>query len=96
MIEFMHKILANGHVKVAPDLCKDEECWYLPIFGVYNPQKQGQVRAVFDSLATFQGVSLNSVLLSGPDLTNSILGVLLRFRRETVAISVDRTNVLLF
>ena len=68
----------------------------MPIFGVYNPQKQCQVRAVFDSLATFQGVSLNSVLLSGPDLTNSILGVLLRFRRETVAISVDRTNVLLF
>ena len=32
---------------------------------------------------------MNSVLLQGPDLTNSLLGVLLRFRRELVAVSVD-------
>ncbi|XP_053387241.1 uncharacterized protein LOC123539924 [Mercenaria mercenaria] len=89
MVGFMTKILVNGHAEVAPVLGEDEECWFLPIFGVYNPKKPGHVRAVFDSSSTFKGVSLNSVLLTGPDLTNSLLGVLMRFRRESVAISAD-------
>ncbi len=44
---------------------------------------------VFDSSAPYQGISLNDVLLSGPDLNNTLLGVLLRFRKEQVAISAD-------
>ncbi|KAI3351107.1 hypothetical protein L3Q82_005671 [Scortum barcoo] len=39
--------------------------------------------------ARFEGVSLNEVLLPGPNLTNSLLGVLLRFREEPVAIIAD-------
>lgn len=34
-------------------------------------------------------MSLNDVLLTGPDLNNSLLGVLLRFRREAVAVIAD-------
>lgn len=44
---------------------------------------------VFDSSAQFGGVSLNDVLLSGPDLNNTLLGVLLRFRREKIAVMAD-------
>jgi hypothetical protein len=33
--------------------------------------------------------SLNNVLLTGPDLSNSLLGVLLRFRREMIAVTAD-------
>ncbi|XP_062592785.1 uncharacterized protein LOC134254258 [Saccostrea cucullata] len=44
---------------------------------------------VFDSSAIYQGYSLNSTLLQGPDLTNNLLGVLLRFRKERVAITGD-------
>lgn len=44
---------------------------------------------VFDSSAQFDGVSLSEVLLSGPDLNNTLLGVLLRFRKEPVAITAD-------
>ncbi len=68
---------------------EDEECWYLPIFGVYHPQKPGQIRVVFDSSAQHQNISLNNVLLSGPDLNNSLLGVLLQFRKDRVAIMTD-------
>jgi len=44
---------------------------------------------VFDCAARFAGVSLNDHLLQGPDLTNGLLGVLLRFRRGRVASSAD-------
>lgn len=86
MFTFMQGILENGHAEVAPPI---QERWYLPIFGVYHPKKPNQIRGVFDSSAKHCGVSLNDVLLSGPDLLNSLLGVLMRFRREPIAIMTD-------
>ena len=71
-VEFMQKILDNNHAELAPTLKEGKECWYLPTFGVYHPQKPGQIHVVFDSSAQFDGVSLNDVLLSGPDLNNSL------------------------
>lgn len=88
-LTFMGKILDNNHAGVAPELSDGEECWYLPLFGVYHPKKPDQIRGVFDSSAKFKGVSLNDVLLSGPDLSNSLLGVLIRFRKEMVAVTAD-------
>lgn len=89
MILFVRKMLDQGHAEVAPPLLQDEESWYLPLFGVYNPHKPGKIRVVFDSSAHYQGVSLNSVLLHGPDLNNSLLDVLLRFRMDAVAVMTD-------
>ncbi|XP_067373332.1 uncharacterized protein [Channa argus] len=86
---FMKKIFDLGHAEPAPPLNKEKECWYLPIFGVYHPRKPGQIRVVYDSSATHEGISLNSVLLSGPDLNNTLLGVLIRFRKEPVAVTAD-------
>ncbi|XP_052062914.1 uncharacterized protein LOC127702663 [Mytilus californianus] len=88
-LTFMSKILDNNHAELAPPLDEHEECWYLPLFGVYHPKKPDQIRGVFDSSAKCNGVSLNSVLLTGPDLTNDLLGVLLRFRKEMVAVTAD-------
>ena len=87
--DFMQKMLDNGHAEKAPNLRDDEEFSFLPIFAVYHPRKPGQARVVFDSSAQFRGSSLNEVLLTGPDLTNSLLGVLLRFRQEPVAVVAD-------
>ncbi|XP_061170947.1 uncharacterized protein LOC133180435 [Saccostrea echinata] len=88
-VEFMDALFKNHHAEIAPPLQNGEECWYLPLFGVYNPKKPNKIRVVFDSSAKFEGKSLNDVLLTGPDLTNSLLGVLLRFRREKVALIGD-------
>ena len=52
-------------------------------------KKQDQIRGVFDASAKFQNISLNDVLLQGPDLTNNLVGILLRFRKDMVAISAD-------
>ena len=88
-VQFMSKVLNNKAAEVATPLPVDKEVWYLRIFGVYNPQKLDQIRGVFYSSAEYQVVSLNGVLLSGPNLTNSLLGILLRFRRNAIAVSAD-------
>lgn len=55
-------------------------------FLVYTPN---QVRGVFDSSAVYEGHSLNKVLMTGPDLTNSLIGILLRFRQDRYAVIAD-------
>ena len=43
----MKRLMDNGQAEIAPLLIRDEECGYLPLFGVYQPQKRDQVRVVF-------------------------------------------------
>lgn len=61
---------------------------YVPHHGVYHPRKK-TLRVVIDCAATFGGTLLNKELLQGPDLTNTLLGVLLRFRQGSVAFMTD-------
>ena len=49
--------------------------WYPPHHPVLNPSKPEKVRRVCDAAAKFQGSSLNSHLLSGPDLMNNLVGI---------------------
>jgi hypothetical protein len=57
--------------------------WFLPLHSVTNPNKPGKVRVTFDD------TSLNDHQLTGPDLANSLLGVLLHFRKERITIQGD-------
>ncbi len=88
-LSFMDKMFKNGHAELAPPLSEREEQWYLPTFGVYHPKKPNQIRVVFDSSARHNGVSLNDVLLTGPDLNNTLVGVLIHFRKEAIAFTAD-------
>ena len=63
--------------------------WYLPIFPVTNPNKPGKVRIVWDAAAFAHGVSLNSVLLKGPDLLSSLLAILIQFRERRIGLTGD-------
>ena len=90
--EFMSKILCEGYAEQVPeeDLQRtDGRVLYIPHHAVYHPRKPNKISVVFDCAATYQGVSLNDTLLQGPDLTNSLMGVLLRFRQEKIAIMGD-------
>jgi hypothetical protein len=60
--------------------------WVFSLHSVTNP---GKVRVTFDAKATTHGTSLNDHLLTGPDFANSLLGVLLRFRKERITIQGD-------
>lgn len=87
---FMDEIIARGDAERVPEEDIDKApAWYIPHHGVYHPQKPGKIRVVFDCSAKYQGMSLNDHLLTGPELTNNLLGVLYRFRRGPVAIMCD-------
>ncbi|XP_062550626.1 uncharacterized protein LOC134215453 [Armigeres subalbatus] len=58
--------------------------WYLPIFPVFNPNKPGKVRIVWDAAAAVAGTSLNSVLLKGPDHLEPLPFVLHKFRERSM------------
>ena len=83
--KFVMKLIDAGYARKARITSEDEQCWYLPHHAVYHPAKL-KIRVVFDCSAEFEGVSLNSQLLQGPDLTNHLIGVFLRFRKEVIAI----------
>ena len=88
VLDFMRDIIENGNAERAPKL-QGEECWYLPLFGVYHPKKKDRIRVVFDSSAKYQGISLNDALITGPNLINNLVGVLMRFRQEKIAVTAD-------
>ncbi|XP_072934920.1 uncharacterized protein [Epargyreus clarus] len=63
--------------------------WYLPHFAVTNPNKPGKLRLVFDAAARANGKCLKDVLLDGPDLLQSLNGILFRFKARRVALTAD-------
>lgn len=85
----MQRMFDNNKQRLLHHSRTRRERWYLPMFGVYHPKKPNKIRVVFDSSAQHHGVSLNNVLLTGPDLNNSLIGVLVRFCREAVAFMAD-------
>ena len=70
-----------------------EKIWYLPHHPVQNPNKPGKIRRVANAASKYRGQSLNSNLLTGLDLLNSLLGKLLRFREHPVAILADIESI---
>lgn len=88
----MEENLGKGYAHLVPitDLTNSEgRTWYLPHQPVVNPLKPEKIRIVFDCAAPYMGESLNSQVHQGPDLTNNLLGVLLRFRENRVALMGD-------
>ena len=89
-MNFMKDIITRGDAeKVPEEELNNHPVWYIPHHGVYHPQKPGKIRVVFDCSARYQDTSLNDHLLTGPELTNSVVGVLCRFRKGPVAVMCD-------
>ncbi|XP_064632518.1 uncharacterized protein LOC135490878 [Lineus longissimus] len=89
--DYMSNVIKNEVAEMVPDEEIDEKGkeWYIPHFGVYHPKKPKKIRVVYDCSAKYDGTSLNSHLLNGPDLTNTLVGVLCRFRQESIAFMCD-------
>ena len=84
----MDNLLVKRYAK-QPEVVLSGMTWYIPHHGVYQPSNPDKIRVVFDCSAEFQGKSINRELLSGPDLTNQIIGIMTRFREEKIAFMAD-------
>lgn len=85
----IHDTFIKGYAEECTALDPKGVCWYLPHFGVTNPNKPGKLRVVHDAAAQSRKVSLNSMLLPGPDFLQSLVGILMRFREGRVALTAD-------
>ncbi|XP_058481739.1 uncharacterized protein LOC131457006 [Solea solea] len=88
-VKFMNEVIEKGEAAEVCEQGKKGEKWYIPHHGVYHSKKPDKLRVVFDCSAKYKGTSLNDHLLSGPDLLNSLIGVLIRFRQHHVALMCD-------
>nr|XP_017209156.1 uncharacterized protein LOC101887079 [Danio rerio] len=88
-VTFMEEVIEKGNAEQVFEEGREGERWYIPHHGVYHSKKPGKLRIVFDCSARYKGTSLNDHLLTGPDLMNSLTGILLRFRQYPVALMCD-------
>lgn len=80
---FMSELVAKGYARRVHlnQVIPEDSVVYTPPRCIPN-----KIRVVFDCSAQFKGLSLNSMLYKGPDLTNSLVGVLTRFREDRIAV----------
>ena len=81
-------LLDDGYAEEVPEGELRGPTWWLPHHAVIQPEK-GKLRVVFDCACKTGGVCLNDVLKRGPNVTSSLLGILLRFREGEVAFTCD-------
>ncbi|XP_033096552.1 uncharacterized protein LOC117100831 [Anneissia japonica] len=63
---------------------------YIPHQSIVRPDsKTTPVRIVFNSSNRYEGEAINDYWVKGPDLLNNLLGVLLRFRENEVALCAN-------
>ena len=83
---------ANDYIALKRDVINKgyaERVNCIPHYGVYNTKTPGKIHVVFDCSGKFKGESLNDHLLSGPNLTNTLIGVLCHLCQEPIAFISD-------
>ena len=68
---------------------KSDLQWYVLHLPVLNPNKPDKVRRICNAASKFGGVSLNDHLMAGPDLLQSLIGIIFRFREKQIALTAD-------
>ena len=85
-------ILKNSTLirRVPKDEEKPQQEWLLPHFPVIRPERAStKVRIVFDGSVPYEGKSLNTEALPGPKLQSNVFDILVKLRKETVALAGD-------
>ena len=84
--------LKSYMVKVKKSTCFKTDLpreWYLPHHPVFHPHKPSKVQRVLKRAAKFHGFSLKNAFLTGPDLLQNLIRVLIRFRQYQYAVFAD-------
>ena len=87
----MKAVLDAGYAEPEPDdiTATKNKIWYIPHHPVVNSKKSDKVRIVYDCTAVVETKSLNDFFMKGPNLTNALIAVLLRFRKWLVRLIAD-------
>lgn len=88
--DFMKKYENLGHMKVKDDRI-DKDAYFIPYQIVVRPTSTStKVRVVFNASAKSKDqLSLNDILMKGPQLQPDIMTVMTKFRKHKVAFSAD-------
>ena len=88
--EVIDQYTKKGYIRRVPKEEHGVNGWLLPHFPVVRTDKETtKVRIVFDASAKHNDISLNDVIYQGPKLQRELFDVLLRFRRNPVAVVCD-------
>ena len=86
----------KGYIRRLTEKENEVTKWWLPHFPVINRMKDTtKVRIVFDAAAKSWGNSLNDAIEIGPKLQGDLIKILLRFRRYSVALACDISEMYL-
>jgi len=89
--------LQEGYIRKVPESeLKQTPGWFLPHFPVIRQERATtKPKIVFDASANHRGVSRSDQILPGPKLQKDLVDVLLRFRRNPVALVSDISQMYL-
>ena len=85
----MEDMVQKGYAEKSFQQVQQGKTWFIPYRGVYHPSKPGKIRVGFDCSTEYNGVSINKKLMSGSNLTNQIISILVKFRKDFVAVMAD-------
>ena len=88
LVETMQNLKSNGYIEKANKFSDSGREWYLPYFITSQDKK----RIVYDGKSEYQGVCVNDVIMSGPNLLNPLVHVLARFCKGKHALMADITK----
>ena len=89
------KRLIEGYAEQVSSSDITHDAWYLPHFGIYKIDKPDKVPAFLDAAFQFSVTSLNNSLLSGLDPLNTLLWVLLSFKKGRIGMKGDIKDIFL-
>ena len=90
--EQIESLISNGYARpvTQKEITESPNGSYLPHHVAICEEKESTpYRIVFDAASKCDGISLNDILLKGPNFTNSLVNVFLRFREDETAITGD-------
>ena len=85
----MEEIISKGYARKSNSEAVPGKIWCLPHHCAYHPNKTGKITVIFGRSAYYKDRGINRELLSRPDLTNQIAGVLQQLREEQVTVMGD-------
>ncbi|GBN92966.1 hypothetical protein AVEN_85100-1 [Araneus ventricosus] len=89
--DFMQEYEALGHMELVTDNNEPSTSYYLPLHGVFKPDKTStKLRVVFNASAlSSNGLSLNDIQMNGDLTQEDLFSIMLRFRKHKFVFSAD-------